>query len=616
MIADDRSIGYNPHSMKKHSTTVYPLAGGAELLFINVPNAAAAYVTFNIHSGYRHAISESIDQYPVPHLLEHMVFNGSKNYPSLDVLSRAIKKGGTYSNGHTTPYVNYYDFRGHPRAIMSMLPAAFDMIYRPLLTDESFDQEREVVLRETEESIGAYDTVADMESMLSATPDIAPDFLVQLTLLEKIDTESVKRYHKKHYTAANTQVIMAADSKAVDVSSLIKILDGEFKQIPKGKRHACKPLTVQMAKQPAIPLATPDEIQTLNVSMNFFREGKCTPEIYQQLAIFCDLLASDEDYSVFNFLRSKGYVYSFIAYPSQSLEGYGITLGFVGDRSKYIEVLTHLLAQVRNYAREGVPTDAFDYLKESAIGGLQLSLETPTDHEEWYSGPFIHQEPLETPDQVAKVIQSVEQSQLLTMIQEVVTNEQLHIAIIGGESRFYVDPTDTIRKEIFNKDNPKTEAEIIELAEARKQGVPTAPVLGTILRLGLAWVVAASFVPTMYDLHGTLHSFWGLGLAEGAYAINLAIVTVGVAFGYTLVSKIRKVLPILAWATLYFTLSFFLALVFYVDMDKTPPDTFIVGASQVGLLAAVLLFAITATHLRGGFQLLGRALFRRLPSKA
>ena len=80
-----------------HTVHVERIKGITDILIIDLPGARSAYVTFNLYSGFRQAISEDRRLYHVPHLLEHMVFDGSQAYPSVEQLGAELSEGGAIS---------------------------------------------------------------------------------------------------------------------------------------------------------------------------------------------------------------------------------------------------------------------------------------------------------------------------------------------------------------------------------------------------------------------------------------------------------------------------------------------------------------------------------------
>src|SRR5436853_4456031 len=84
--------------------TEYTLKNGARLLLFPDPSSSTVTVNMTVFVGSRH---EGYGETGMAHLLEHMLFKGSKNYPYPDKTHQALGAG---YNGTTWPdSTNYFD---------------------------------------------------------------------------------------------------------------------------------------------------------------------------------------------------------------------------------------------------------------------------------------------------------------------------------------------------------------------------------------------------------------------------------------------------------------------------------------------------------------------------
>lgn len=507
----------------QHTTEIKTI-GATDVLYINVPNARTVFISIYVHSGYRYALADNPEHFHLPHILEHIVFEGSKAFPDGIDLQQELSKGGTYYNGHTSNYTNQYVVRTNPKNISRLLPVMFDMIYRPLMREKDFDEELQVVARELDESISDYGNVANYMNAVQSLPETGVDLLKQVELLEVTTLADTKKYHKKYYTAANTKIIISGDLSGTRQHNIEKQLGTLLSNVPEGKKYTLKEQTIAPVEVPALPLETPSEISTLNVSLAFISKGDLKPEEFQPLGIFSSLIASLDHKSIYFKLRKKGLLYSLNAETTTSIESHGLSIDFASDRESFARVLTELLVMLKQYANETLDQITLTRIAEGGSGSCLLSCETSTDYQDWYDGYFIHNEPLISPEQASHDILNTTSEQIKDRMSNLVVNEQLYVTFMGGEAASYVEIVDTIRKSVFEYDVTDVEeimkkVEAIDIAHAKSR-----PFATWFARIGLSLVVVSSFLPTITDYDGKIYSMWSFGWDKDMFGINLTII--------------------------------------------------------------------------------------------
>ncbi len=122
-----------------------PLPAGGRLLVTPMPGRASVTVTALLDVGSRH---ESLAQAGISHLLEHMVFKGTRRYPTGRAVSEAIEGVGGVLNGATDQEATVFWAKvptGHlERALDVLLELAFAAVLEP----SELEKERRVVLEE------------------------------------------------------------------------------------------------------------------------------------------------------------------------------------------------------------------------------------------------------------------------------------------------------------------------------------------------------------------------------------------------------------------------------------------------------------------------------------
>ena len=186
--------------------------------------------------------TEAQDDAGCPHTLEHLVFMGSQAYPYkgfLDMLATRNLANGT--NAWTAQdHTAYTLTTAGSGGLLQLLPVYMDHILRPSITDEAFLTEIHHINDKAENAGVVYcemqgvesnpESIAELAFMRAAFPPNSGYRYETGGLLQDIrqlTVETVRQFHKKTYSPANTAIIVAG---TVDDEALLKcISEIEFK---------------------------------------------------------------------------------------------------------------------------------------------------------------------------------------------------------------------------------------------------------------------------------------------------------------------------------------------------------------------------------------------------
>lgn len=114
------------------------LPNGLRVLVHSNPQSTSSFVSLSVRAGHFY---DPTDCHGLAHLLEHMLFMGSRHLSKPNEINAFIEKHGGSINAWTgTEYANYH-YQCHGDAIIRTLPAFADMIRQPLLNKEAIANE-------------------------------------------------------------------------------------------------------------------------------------------------------------------------------------------------------------------------------------------------------------------------------------------------------------------------------------------------------------------------------------------------------------------------------------------------------------------------------------------
>ncbi len=177
----------------------------------------------------------SMHELPYPgaglsHLLEHMVFKGTKSY-SGDVLANRVEELGGSWNAYTTYDRTVYYLDGPSTAAKELLHMLFELVYLPSLPEQDLEMEKEVIRKEISMGMDDPNSVGWEELMKTAYQTDSRRFPI-IGYRERFDAithEEMVNYHEGRYTFDNSFIVISGD---VNSEELLKGLAEHALQVP------------------------------------------------------------------------------------------------------------------------------------------------------------------------------------------------------------------------------------------------------------------------------------------------------------------------------------------------------------------------------------------------
>jgi zinc protease len=206
------------------------LPNGLKALLLE--NHKAPVITFQVwyRVGSR---NEAWEKTGLSHLLEHMMFKGTKRFGP-EQFSRVIQENGGNDNAFTSAdYTAYFENLSADRVGVAVEMEA-DRMANLRLREEDFRTERLVVMEErrmrTEDDPQAFLLEQLQATAFQQQPYHWP-VIGWMADIERLTLEDLKRYHDAYYNAANAFLVVVGDFKKQE---LLPLIEKTFGAIPGG----------------------------------------------------------------------------------------------------------------------------------------------------------------------------------------------------------------------------------------------------------------------------------------------------------------------------------------------------------------------------------------------
>ena len=230
------------------------------------------------------SILEDDDQRGLAHFMEHMNFNGTKNFKKnelVDYLQSIGVKFGAHLNAYTSFDETVYILpipSDDPEKLEKGFQILEDWAHNALLTDEEIDKERGVVLEEYRLGQGANERMMQkyLPKMMYGSKYAERLPIGTKTNLENFDYESIRRYYKDWYRPDLMAVMAVGD---VDVATLEAKIKEHFEKIPAAdKPRSRETFELPNHDETFISVESDKEASFTQVRVMFKDEDNVTPE--------------------------------------------------------------------------------------------------------------------------------------------------------------------------------------------------------------------------------------------------------------------------------------------------------------------------------------------------
>lgn len=169
----------------------------------------------------------------ISHLLEHMVFKGTKSFDCSELAQSVQEKGGHW-NAYTSFDRTVYYIDGPDTSADFFLQALTELVFFPTFPAEDFETEKEVIRREIDMGNDDPDSVASQLLFSTAFQYDHRRFPVigYLDRFNRITHEDMVAYHADRYRPANSFLVLSGNFESEAILAKLTELTAEIANLP------------------------------------------------------------------------------------------------------------------------------------------------------------------------------------------------------------------------------------------------------------------------------------------------------------------------------------------------------------------------------------------------
>ena len=400
------------------------LDNGMRVVTSVMPHARSVSLCIFVGVGSRY---EPADRAGISHVVEHLLFKGTKRRPTPEELSGTVEGLGGTINAGTEQELTVYWCKVASPYLKEVLDLIIDMLRNPLYRPDDIERERMVLLEEQSmvNDYPNYKVDAIIDEMLWPNHPLGRDVTGTRESVSNMTRDMILDHFSQFYTPSNMVISVAGDADHSNVLDQVQSLcDGWTSHTAPG----WSPFSYNQAA-PQLRLEYRKTEQT-HLSIGLPGLSITHPDRYA-LDLLSVILGEGMSSRLFLEVREKrGLAYEVQSGVTHYLDcGAVIVNAAVDPKQVYIAVET-ILAEVGRL-REGVPVEELERAKRASAGRLLLRMEDSRVVSSWMGGQEILLGRVVDVDEVVQHINDVTAEDIARVTSDLLMTEKLNMAVVG-----------------------------------------------------------------------------------------------------------------------------------------------------------------------------------------
>jgi predicted Zn-dependent peptidase len=408
----------------KHKKLTLP--NGLRIMVVPAHDNPSATVMIAAEVGSHY---ESKAENGLSHFLEHMLFKGTPSRPSALAVSSELDSVGAESNAATSSETTVYYAKSEKRHWRKLLEVVSDIYLNPSFPAADLEKERGVVLQE----ISMYEDLPHklvwevLAKLLYGDTAAGRTVLGLPENIKKLSRQDFLSYHRKHYVASKTLVVVSGDVTYKAVFDEVKKIFGALPEVKRRKKEKFK----EKQSAPALSLARKKSDQThMIMALRSYssRDKRSTP-----VAVLIGVLGYGPSSRLYQRVREQMGACYYIHTGSDLETDHGYTAIWTGvEKGRVVEVVQAILDECKRLTYEEVQEKELQKVKDYMVSHMYMGLETSDALANFYvNEELIHGSPRE-PHEIEKEIRKVTAADIMHAAKELFKDENLNLAIVGN----------------------------------------------------------------------------------------------------------------------------------------------------------------------------------------
>jgi len=407
------------------------LPNGLRVLGVENPALHSFVCSAYIHAGARF---ESPEQTGLTHFLEHMLMQGSENFPTFNDIMRRVEDMGGLVEAHSYPEHMNITFGVHRKHWRRVMEVASDVILRPTFDPQEVEQEKSIIAQEISRhrdvrgrNISVYELCYGLllkeqldESGMRGCPEIMQTF----------DRETVRQHYGRFFVPQNIVLCLAG---GFEFDEAVGEMDAYFGAMASGQDGPQLP-EPELSHRRARAFYRQTEALPLVESLLCYHAYPMGDERFDALRAINQMLGGGLTSRLFSRVREElGLVYEIASYLQPFSDVGALNLFVSVGVDNLVQALEATLEVVREVVQDNFHDDELNRYKESARCGMEILCDHAVRLTDWFGKQelFLGVDEVMTPEDYIRRQEALKLEYIHSVMADVFTPQGANLAVAG-----------------------------------------------------------------------------------------------------------------------------------------------------------------------------------------
>lgn len=405
----------------------YKLNNGVRVMLVPMEGVESVGVGVYVGTGSRY---ETPRINGISHFLEHMVFKGTKKFPTTRDTSY-LEGLGAIQNAWTDVDATCYWSKVPADKWKEGLELAKELALYPTLPEADLEIERGVILEEIHRRDDRPNELAEeeMQKLAFGGNSLGMTILGEPEVIKSISRQDFVEYHQSQYTPGNMVVVIAG--KLPRISEARSHILNWFGELKTKEARSYSPMDWKQEK-PKIKVVKKKLAAQAHLVLGWKGLNLSDGDRYA-LSVLTSHLGHGLSSRLFIEVREKrGLCYAINA-DSQMLEDTGLWSIYAGLASnKLEEAVKAIMEEIKKVREVKLTTKELEQAREKVRGPLLFSKENPIHQMDFYGRQALHRpEEIVTYDEVINRLMALNSDLIQKVAQKIFSKQYVNLTIVG-----------------------------------------------------------------------------------------------------------------------------------------------------------------------------------------
>ena len=369
---------------------------------------------------------ESDELAGVSHFIEHLPFKGTESWPTARAVSEAIEGVGGIMNASTDREMTVFWVKVAKLHFKTAFAVLMDMVLHSRLDPEEVEKEREVIQEELRMTYDQPSYRVDLLIDEAMWPDQAMgrDIGGTLETVADIQQKDIHGYMKQQYNPANTVIAVAGNVTHDEIVDMLVETTQDWKpqeSLDWEPASSVPGVLVKVERRrsdqthlclgvPGLSMSHPDRM-VFNLMNTILGDGMSS-------RLFLNLR------------EEQGLAYD-VHSSASSFRDTGALVVYCGVEPQKTNDAVKTIVQEFHGMHEEPSEQELTKAREYSKGTLLLRMEDTRSVASWLGGQELLQNKVRTPDEIVRMLDSVQPADIARVAKSVLSDEHMRLAVVG-----------------------------------------------------------------------------------------------------------------------------------------------------------------------------------------